>query len=120
MGDRAASANWNNAAEDEALGKTDDTNQPVESVLGAAEANHVRVAALYGWSGRHGSGIVPRGKILPFVDAVINLSRSTKSKALAGLSFDIEPAENPNPQSYQEYADLLAEVQLRLTTAASL
>jgi hypothetical protein len=54
-----------------------------DSVLGAAEANHVRVAALYGWSGRHSSRIVPRGKILPFMDAVINLSCSTTSKALA-------------------------------------
>ena len=43
--------------EDEALGKTNDTSQPFESVLGAAEANHVRVAAFL---------VLVRAKILFF------------------------------------------------------
>ena len=99
--------------EDEGLAKDTAHSAAFETLLVTAATAGIRVAALYGWNA--GDGPFPAASVLKFVDGVVALP--TNNSALAGISFDIEPREHPDPTSYQQYADLLPKVRAKLDAA---
>ena len=89
------------------------------AALKQAAAAGVQVAALYGWNGDGSEGPFPAAAALSFVDDVLALAVSQEypSTALAGISFDVEPKDKPDPTSFQAYAALLPKVRVKLDTA---
>jgi hypothetical protein len=91
-----------------------------EALLKQAARAGVQVAALYGWNGDGKDGPFPATAALQFVDDVLALSISqegTLARVLSGISFDIEPRDQPDPTSYQAYAALLTQVREKLDKA---